>query len=67
MCDLCSPDKEKRYAAKFLMKCTADRLQALADEYRAMADGSITPHTDAAKPIGDKARTIIRELVDQFV
>lgn len=67
MCDLCSGTEEERNAARRKHVFYAEMMEALASDYRNFAKGEIMPHTDTASKVGDTARSLIRELVDEWV
>ena len=67
MCNLCSSDIEEKAAAVKAHLFMADRLASLSGFYAHLARGSIDPHSDDAKKGGLVARSIIRELVEEWV
>lgn len=63
MCDLCSDYESGKRKALFV----AEQLDRLSQAYRDMAYRKISPHGDAVKPIGALAKSIVRELVQEWV
>ena len=45
----------------------AEQMDALAKAYRGMASGTINPHSDDSKKIGFVARSLLKELVAEWV
>jgi len=62
MCELCSGDLGRAAAEKM-----ADRLTRLAADYRNLSAGRVKPHTEATKAIAERAKTIVRYLVDEWI
>ena len=62
MCD----DENKAQARKsyFLF---AEVLRRLASDYEGLGGGLIKPHGEDAKRIGQKARAVVRRLVEEWV
>ena len=67
MCNLCAGTEEERAAAKRRHGFHAEQMEALATAYRDMAAGKLNPHSDEAKKVGLVARSLIRELVAEWV
>lgn len=67
MCDLCNTDEAVRDARRDELEYWAERMRAMANNYDAMAAGTIDPHGEAAKVVGIQAREIVRELVNAWV
>ena len=65
MCDLCNPETRTQAVAR--SKSVATALEELAQEYRALAIGSLLPHSDRAKIVAIHARGVIRALVEDYV
>ena len=64
MCELCGIDRKRGIERH---KRIAVSLEKLAFGYNKLAYGTIKPHTDAIKPIESLARSIVRELVEDWV
>lgn len=67
MCELCSVNEDERIAARKASLFTAEQLDTLAHAYKSMAHGEISPHSEEAKKIGNVARSVIRQLVTEWV
>lgn len=67
MCELCSVNEDERIAACKASDFTADQLEALSGAYRAMSHGELNPHSEEAKKVGNVARSVIRQLVADWV
>lgn len=67
MCNLCEGTEEERAAAKRSHVFHAEQMEALATAYRHMAAGTLHPHSDEAKKVGNVARSLVRELVAEWV
>ena len=66
MCELCSEGEEKKVAViKHL--AVASSLGRLSENYADLARGYIKPHTEDAKRIGERARSMIRTLVEDWL
>lgn len=61
MCELCEPGGHEQ------ARHTAERLRELAKDYEALAEGLIKPHTDRASKVGFAARSLVRQLVEEWV
>lgn len=67
MCNLCAGTEEERVAARRNNIFQAKQMEALAKAYRDMASGMLNPHGDEAKKVGNVARSLVRELVAEWV
>ena len=67
MCELCSNDNDEREQARAEHLRFAERLDALARDYRALGLGRVLPHSDRAGLIAIRAKNVIRHLVSEWV
>jgi hypothetical protein len=67
MCDLCSGDVKVSENAHNDCMVVADCLETLARYYRDMGNGVLLPHSNQAAVMGNLARSIVRELVKEWV
>lgn len=67
MCNLCAGTEEEREMARKNTILYAEQMEALATAYRHMAAGTLKPHSDEAKKVGNVARSLVRELVAEWV
>lgn len=67
MCDLCSNDVKISEKAHNDCRYMAEELEILADFYRGMGNGDFLPHGNQAAVMGRLARSIVRELVKEWV
>jgi hypothetical protein len=56
-----------REDAKERMRNSAAALEKIAGYFRAMAHGSIDPHSDRAKIVASAVRSVIRDLVEEWI
>lgn len=67
MCNLCAGTDEDRAVARKAHVFYAEQMEALATAYRCLASGTINPHSKEANRVGNVARSLIRELVAEWV
>lgn len=67
MCELCGGTETERESARIAMIFQAEQMEALAAAYRRMASGTISPHSDDSKKVGMVARSVVKELVAEWV
>lgn len=66
MCGLCSQQESQRKDARDEALRISHDLKQASDLYYAMAHGRLKPHTDEIKPLSMLAKTIVRELVNEW-
>ena len=67
MCDLCSDDPKERQAAIKRHLSIAESLSNLSKDYEYLARGIKNPHTEEAKMIGQRAYSLIKILVEDWL
>lgn len=67
MCELCSDDPKARQKAEDHHQAVAFELETLSQYYLALAYNRIKPHTKEAEAIANKAKGLIRTLVEDWV
>lgn len=64
MCDLCG---ENSQIGRERAQALSEKLEKMAQYKRMLARGYLKPHTEDTKPIAPLAKSIIRELVEDYV
>jgi len=67
MCELCSQDPKERQAAISRHLSISDSLSDLSRDYEYLARGIKKPHTEEAKRISERAISLIRILVEDWL
>ena len=67
MCGLCSNDFTERERERKKMLFQAEQLEKLASKYKDMAHGKIEAHGKTTVIVGVLAKSIVRELVEEWV
>jgi len=67
MCNLCAGTEEERALARKEHVFYAEQMESLATAYRCMANGTLNPHSKEANKVGNVARSLIRELVAEWI
>lgn len=67
MCEFCAATKEDKQAIHDGLLLRAEQLNRMSDLVRAMAYGSIKPHTPEMGPIVTLSHVLIQFLVEDFM
>lgn len=67
MCNLCIEDKAENAKAREELQELAKTLRKHANQVEGMAFGRIKPHTNEVKEVELTARSIVRDLVREWV
>jgi hypothetical protein len=67
MCQLCSDDEKEKKNAAEECRGLAERCERMAAYQYRLANGNLKPHSEDAKTVGHLAKTLIRELVAEYL
>ena len=65
MCELCNPETQPLAIRR--ARRIAEELRTLAANYEQMASGHIKPHSKDIEIVGTRGRSLVRELVEEWV
>lgn len=67
MCDLCVDDEETRDGERARLINVSGRLRRLAMDYEGLAAGRIAPHGEDGRHVALRAKSLIKELFNDWI